>query len=922
VAELATLSTSLERARAGSGGMILVGGEPGIGKTRLAEEAAGEAAAAGMQVLLGHSYELAGAAPYVAVVEILEAALTTAPSAETFIADVLGDTAPEVARLLPQLRRRFPDLPPPLELPPAQERLYLFRCLSDILTRLAQARPTLVVLDDLQWADEATLLFVEHLAPQLASLPLLVVATYRDTDVGRPLARTFGDLHRRRLAGRITLGALTPVEAGELVAGLAGQDAPPELVDALHAATDGNVFFLEEIVRDLAESGRAFDDAGRFRAGVAVDDLRLPEGVRLVIERRLDRLSEAARSTLSACAVSGRVFSIPLLQALGDLVGEAVLDIVDEAEQAVLIAPSGNADEFLFAHELIRQTLVAGLSGTRRRRLHARAAEALERIHATDVRAAAAAIAHHLLEAGPAADPKRTFHYLKTAAEWAMETSAFEEAVRHFESALLLPDAATARELAELRSGLARAQCSLGQLDQALETWREAVDGYATLGDVEAAGCICAAAAFSLAVGARFEEGFAMVERGIGLLDDPLSATRARLLADQGFLTAYLGFPFEVGDELIAQALAVADELGQPPLRGWCLLAKSTHRLAWMHRQEAAEAGLEAAELLKAAGSPWEEAWVLGFAGYGLVGQGRFEDARNLAAYLEPLAKPLGDFFLQCGRFEHGMVGYAETGDLDALEAFARRDLKLVVDNGLRERKMRFSTEGRSGNVRYDYPPWVQSHAWLGLASFFKGDWDEARRHLETAAELEPPGPFYGWDQGLLFEFRAYAGERERALAMLDAEDPPLPAPGRPNWWGRWSMLLGAVEGLYVLGECDRAASYYDLVVECIEGTRVICAGFEDSRLPQRTAAIAATAGHSWDEAEAHFRTALRQAEELPHLPEQAHTRRFFARMLLERDGPGDRAEATRMAAEAADLYRRMGMPRHLELAAGLLNAP
>ena len=457
VAELATLSTALERARAGSGGMVLIGGEPGIGKTRLAEEAAAEAVAAGMQVLVGHSYEIVGAAPYVAVVEILEAALAAALSGEAFVAGVLGDAAPEVARLLPQLRRRFPGLPAPLELPPAQERLYLFRCLSDSLARLARGRPALVVLDDLQWADEATLLFVEHLAPHLTGLPLLVVATYRDTDVGRPLARTFGDLHRRRLAGRISLRALTPVEAGELVAGLAGQDPPAELVDALHAASDGNVFFLEEIVRDLAESGRAFDDAGRFRTGVAVDDLGLPEGVRLVIERRLDRLSEPARAALAAAAVSGRVFSVPLMQTLDDLDGDAVLDIVDEAEQAVIVAATGNDDEFLFAHDLIRQTLVAGLSGTRRRRLHARVADALERLHANDVRAAAATIAHHLLEAGPAADPKRTFGYLKMAAESAMETSAFEEAVRHFESALLLPDAATARELADLRVALGRA---------------------------------------------------------------------------------------------------------------------------------------------------------------------------------------------------------------------------------------------------------------------------------------------------------------------------------------------------------------------------------------------------------------------------------------------------------------------------------
>jgi hypothetical protein len=122
-------------------------------------------------------------------------------------------------------------------------------------------------------------------------------------------------------------------------------------------------------------------------------------------------------------------------------------------------------------------------------------------------------------------------------------------------------------------------------------------------------------------------------------------------------------------------------------------------------------------------------------------------------------------------------------------------------------------------------------------------------------------------------------------------------------------------------GEHDRAAAFYDLVVECTERTRAICPNYNDMRLLERAAGIAAAAGRCWDDAEEHFRTTLRQAAGLPHLPEQAHTRRFLARMLLERDGPGDRAEAAQMAAEAADLYRRMGIPRHFELAAGLLNA-
>jgi len=214
------------------------------------------------------------------------------------------------------------------------------------------------------------------------------------------------------------------------------------------------------------------------------------------------------------------------------------------------------------------------------------------------------------------------------------------------------------------------------------------------------------------------------------------------------------------------------------------------------------------------------------------------------------------------------------------------------------------------------------SYAWLGLARFLAGDWDAARGYFEEAVACEPASAINGWHQALLFECLAYAGERQAAMAMLDeTDDNRLPKTGQPNGWGPWMMLLSAMEGLYVLGEHDRAAGFYDLVVECMERTRAVCPNYNDMRLVERAAGIAATAGQCWDDAEAHFRTALRQAAELPHLPEQAHTRRFFAGMLLEHDGPGDRAEAAQMAAEAADLYQRMGMARHLELAAGLLNA-
>ncbi len=295
---------------------------------------------------------------------------------------------------------------------------------------------------------------------------------------------------------------------------------------------------------------------------------------------------------------------------------------------------------------------------------------------------------------------------------------------------------------------------------------------------------------------------------------------------------------------------------------------------------------------------------MLGFNAIALVDVGRFAEALSIQGELEPLAERLGNHgALMQARRVRAMVDFCTAPDLAALEAFARADFEFVEGAGL---------------------PWfVHDLAWIGLARFLAGDWDAARAPFEEAVARDPVSCAFtlGWPRAQLFEYLAYVGDREAALALLDkAEDNRLPKRGQPNVWGRWIMLLSAVEGLYVLGELDRAAGFYDLVVECIERTGGICPSYIDMRLPERAAGIAAAAGRCWDDAEEHFRTALRQAAELPHLPEAAHTRRFLATMLMERDGPGDRAEAAALLEEARDLYRSMGMPKHAALIDALGN--
>jgi len=421
----------------------------------------------------------------------------------------------------------------------------------------------------------------------------------------------------------------------------------------------------------------------------------------------------------------------------------------------------------------------------------------------------------------------------------------------------------------------------------------EAIDAYEAAGDNEAAGRICADASYHLSWASLWEDAVAIADRGIELLGDRVDASRARLLALQGFALGFAGLPFEIAEERLSQALAIADELGDPTVRGQCLLFLCLQRFAWMCQPESAETGLESAELLRAAGDLWGVASVLGFAVIAVVDIGRFDEAMRLQAELEPLAERLGNHAaLMQARRIRAMVDFCTAPDLAALEAFHHSDVEFVRGAGL---------------------PWfVHGLGSIGLMRFLAGDWEGARAPLEEGVALDPASNINGWNRGLLFEYLAYVGDREGALALLDdADDNRMPKAGQPNGWGPWMMLLSVVEGLYVMGERDRAAGFYDLVVECMDRTRSVCPHYNDMRLPERAAGIAAAAGRCWDDAEEHFRTALRQAAELPHLPEQAHTRRFFATMLLERDGPGDRAEAAKLIDEGRELYRSMGMPKH-----------
>jgi len=899
-AERGELQRLLEQAIGGAGALVMLGGEPGIGKTRLCEELMAEARQRGMIALSGRCYEMEGAPPYMPFVEMVEAGARMFPLEA--MRNALGDYAPEVAKLVPELHRLFPDIPPPPDMPPEQQRSYLFNGMREFIARSGRAQPLLLVLDDLHWADDATMLLVQHVAQQLQEMPVLIVGTHRDVelDVARPLARALEELVRQRLAQRRSLKRFSEAGVEAMLRALSGQEPPAILVQAIYSETEGNPFFVEEVFKHLAEEGELFDPQGRWRSDLQINELDVPEGVRLVIGRRLERLSEQCRRVLTSAAVIGRGFSFELLGSLREMEAEALLDAVDEAERAHLIASTEDGPEarFTFAHELIRQTLISGVSVARRQRLHLRVAEAMEQLYAADVEPHSADLAHHLLQAGAGGDPQKTVRYLTLAGERAQAAGAFEEAVRNYDNAIPLQPAGDLRGLADLlyKRGLARR--SLGRWDEALTDWRESLAAYEGLGNGQVVGAVSAEVAMQLVWGARFPEAAEVSRRGLNALGEAMNADRCRLLAYGGLILS-AGGDHTAGEGMISEALRMAEDLADRRLLGDMLAYKALHHWICIQWSEAFDNGLHAAELLRDEGALWQLADAL------WVAQGCVQFLRKLdwvpqiGEELEPLAARIGHLgAARQARLSREIRELALRADIARFHAYLEDEIEL-------ERSIGF--------------PWISnSLSRLATAHFWKGRWPEALNAAQEAARLEPPGYFAGNDWGALFLVRAYVGAHDLTRAMFEEKTGEFPCLGGMNTSGQWAALVGIVEGLAVIGERDKAANFLPLVSEAIGRGVLTCCCF-NYRLLQTVAGIAAAAGSQWEKAEEHYQTALRQAHELPHKIEQPEVRRWYARMLLDRDAPGDRDKAFRLLTEAIAMYREIGMPKHVEMAEALL---
>jgi tetratricopeptide (TPR) repeat protein len=450
--ELERLRSAFDEARRGRGSVVMLVGEPGIGKTRTTQELETYARMRGARTIWGRSHEAAGAPPYRPWVQAGDT-FSRLFGLDGVTPLLTADDIAELSRIFSGLREQPGYVPPEDVGDPDAAQFRLFEAYTRFMAACANDAPLVVVLDDLHWADKPSLLLLRHLAREISRLPLLIVGTYRDTELARthPLSETLAELNREGGFQRISLLGLSKGEVATYIRTVAGVDPSPILVDRVHEETEGNPFFLSEVVNLMTEEG-TIDQ-------LDVSSIQIPEGVREALGRRLDRLSEEANELLSVAAVAGREFAYETLQLLSEHSSEDLIQLIEEGLAARVIEESEQAGRYRFTHALMQETLLEEISTTRRLRIHGQIAEVLERRYGDAADERASRLAPHFTEsAGLNRDHlQKAVHYSRIAGEAAEAQAGWSEAARHYANiATLMEDSPNGPEFVPILTALGR----------------------------------------------------------------------------------------------------------------------------------------------------------------------------------------------------------------------------------------------------------------------------------------------------------------------------------------------------------------------------------------------------------------------------------------------------------------------------------
>jgi predicted ATPase len=804
----------------------------------------------------------------------------------------LGVGAADLAQLLPELRELFPDLPEPPALESEGARFRLFEAASSFLTSAAQARPLVLVLDDLHAADEPSLLLLQFLARQLNESRLLVIGAYRDVDPSPtdPLTAALTELAREPVTRSLALAGLGERDVARFIELTSGEAPSEGLVTTIHEETEGNPLFVGEIVRLLAAEG-GLDDA------VAAPRLAIPQTVRDVIARRLRHLSQECNRVLVLASVLGREFALDALARAGGTSTDELLDTLDEAMAYRVVSDvPGSPDRLRFAHALIRDTLYEGLTSARRVRLHRQSAEALEALYGDEPGQHLAELAYHTI-AGSNFD--NGLVYARRAGDRALALLAYEEAARLSEMALDALELADPDERArcELLLSLGEAEIRAGNSPVAKQTFLDAASIARRLG-LSPELARAAAGYGGRIVWARAEGDNRLVpllEEGLAALTEQDVELRARLLA--------------------RLAGALRDE----------------------HSRERRDSlSREAVELARHTGNSAALAYALAGRAHAIIALDTVAECLALASELCEVAARSGDSErLVAGRMLR-IMAQLMVGDVREAEADLAAASRIADE--LRQPVHLWEIRG--------------AQAMLALAA---GRLIEAEPLIPQALALgeralpEAAIPHYRLQRYTLFDFRGGLEEIEPAIDDLVGEYPARPVfrcalahlhtrlgrradakrdlehlakdgfaalPFDQEWLYGMSLLA---ETAAFVDDTDSAAVLYGLLIPWEAFNAVdLSEGFRGA-VSRYLGILAATMGRC-DDAQRHFEDALAMNERMGARPWLAYTQNDYARMLIARNRPGDHESAHELLHMALTTYRALGMDPHAASASQLVH--
>jgi tetratricopeptide (TPR) repeat protein len=855
--------------------LVLIGGDPGIGKSRLVAEFARRVYAEGATVLSGRCYE-ENVVPYQPFVEAIDQYLRHGDQEE-----VRGDLVRAgtiLARVVPDIQLRFSDPPEPVRAEPDSERYLMFEAVDALLAGIAKRAPLLLVLDDLHWADRPTLALLSHLARATHAAPLVMLGTYRTGEVigDHPLRTTIADLRHDGVADGIVLRGMSQDEVRELIDATCDLDVRPGFVDSVRRETMGNPFFVQEICSHVGEMGAT---PGAF----TLDTLGVPEGVKQVIGRRIARLPEGTERLLTTAAVIGREFDLDVLVAVAGVDEDDALDAIERACTARLLEEvTGELGRYSFVHALTREALYDSLSATRRARVHRRVAETIEAQYADDLEDHYAALAFHYAEAGT--QVPKAIEYAGRAGAQALVRLAHEEATAQFERGLALL-AEQDRSRCDLLLGLAEARRRAGDVPGSQRAFAEAGEIARSLGDAErlAHAAVGSFRGHVMASPGWHNPVIQQLEDALELLPDDDTVLRSRVLSALS-LELYFTPDYPRGITVAWEAIDMARRTRDDDALAFALACAHTALSDPAHLDARLTVSTELVAVSDRAGNP-----ELAYIGHvhracDLLELSRVDDAlrsaRAAAEIVEDLGQPMQRYFVV---WLHSTLALLE-GRLDDAQRLADEALEI--------------------GIAADHPDAYV--AWGTQALVLGWQRGEVGHLVEPARELLDEFPaLTTWPAAVAF-VEAAAGFEEDARKRLVGLTDDLDVIAFGATW--MPAMLALVEVCRILDAPECAAPIYERLIPYAARLCVVSLNLSEMGPVSRALGVLATLLGDYSRAELHFGDALATSERIGAPPHVARTHVDRARMLFSRAAPGDAEQALELLATAKPLAERMGM--------------